>query len=378
MTIKAILWKHDVLADGTMNVRIYTYPPKRYYRTGIKVLPSQWDAKRGRVKNHPRAEVLNNKIQVEINEHTDRLLTGRVGGQSVLAFLELFISEIEKGLHDISNVSTIKNYQSTEKRLKQYTFTSGRDDLFFADVSANWYADFCRWLVDHGNCGPAGVTKHTKIIKKIMRVALERKLHNNTEYQHFKSRRSTSAKIYLSTQEIALLECCPYGDFEHLARERDRFLVSYYLLMRFGDSLLIRRENAYQDAGQWFYRYISEKTGVPVVVPIKPAALAILERRGWNFNHDTNQEANRHIKQAAAAAGINTMTTEGTRSGPKWQFVTTHTARRSAATNMALAGVQIDTIAKLGGWDRISTLKTYLRASGVDIAKAAARLDFFK
>lgn len=285
MTIKAIRWKHDALADGTMNIRIYTYPPKKYYRTGIKVLSSQWGSKRGRVKNHPRAAVLNNHIQTAINEHTDRLLTGRIGGQSVLAFLELFISEIEKGLHDIK-LSTGRNYNSSLKRLRQYVFSNGRGDLFFTEVTTNWYADFCRWLVDHDDCSAAGVTKHTKILKKIMRVSQERKLHTNTEYQLFRSKRGTTNKIYLTPQEIVSLEQCQYGDFDHLARERDRFLVSYYLLMRFGDSVLISRENAYQEGRQWFYRYVSEKTNIPVVIPIKPAAMAIIElmRSFWYWN----------------------------------------------------------------------------------------------
>ncbi|MCB0653995.1 MAG: tyrosine-type recombinase/integrase [Saprospiraceae bacterium] len=57
--------------------------------------------------------------------------------------------------------------------------------------------------------------------------------------------------------------------------------------------------------------------------------------------------------------------------GPKWKFVTTHTARRSAATNLALQNVNIKIIADLGGWTDIRTLRSYLRASGLDSALVA-------
>ncbi|HMQ59190.1 MAG TPA: tyrosine-type recombinase/integrase [Flavilitoribacter sp.] len=41
---------------------------------------------------------------------------------------------------------------------------------------------------------------------------------------------------------------------------------------------------------------------------------------------------------------------ERKKTGPKWSFVTTHTARRSAATNLYLQGVSLKMIAELGGW----------------------------
>lgn len=378
MTVKAKLWTYQKRADGTADVKIYTYPPKKYHSTGIKVRPADWDAKRGRVRaSHPAAEVLNAKIHRLIGEHTNRLHAGGVGEGSLVAFLALFLDEMEKDMHGI-RPGTRKNYQSTLTRLRQYCQMTGRRDVAFKECTVNWYAEFCRWLADHADCKAAGLAKHTKILKRVLRVAEERDLHANRDYQKFRATRSSTQKIYLRADEVKAMEVLDLGDFPHLARERDRWLVSYYLLMRYGDSVRISREMIHQEGGKWFLRYTSEKTGVPVTVPVKPACLAILERNGWNMGQDTNQEANRHIKQVAAMAGINTPAREGERSGPKWKFVTTHTARRSAATNMALQGVPVSTIAKLGGWDRIATLRAYLRASGLDVARAAADLDFFQ
>ena len=62
----------------------------------------------------------------------------------------------------------------------------------------------------------------------------------------------------------------------------------------------------------------------------------------------------------------------------KWTFVRTHTARRSAATNLAMGGATLDFICKLGDWKKLETLKKYLLASGLDVAMVAAEYEFFR
>lgn len=106
--------------------------------------------------------------------------------------------------------------------------------------------------------------------------------------------------------------------------------------------------------------------------------MQILEKREFNLWGDTNQEANRKLKTIATLAGINTFVQKSERSGPKCLFVTTHTARRSAATNLALQGVNLEIISDLSGWEDVQTLRTYLRASGIESAVVAKDLAFFK
>lgn len=70
-------------------------------------------------------------------------------------------------------------------------------------------------------------------------------------------------------------------------------------------------------------------------------------------------------------AGGNTPARENGVTAPKWTFVRTHTARRSAATNLALLGVPLDFIAKLGGWKKLDVLKKYLLVTRMEVAKVA-------
>jgi len=57
--------------------------------------------------------------------------------------------------------------------------------------------------------------------------------------------------------------------------------------------------------------------------------------------------------------------------------VTTHTARRSAATNALLKKMRLKEIADLGGWNDLSTLDIYLRADLMTTAENVSDHDFF-
>jgi hypothetical protein len=102
--------------------------------------------------------------------------------------------------------------------------------------------------------------------------------------------------------------------------------------------------------GRTCYRNVAEKTAHDSFVPVSPVALVILEAREFDLSGGANQDSNRKLKMITALAGINTnMANGGDGITPKSALVTTHTARRSAATNLLLDGVPISEIMQLGG-----------------------------
>lgn len=391
MKVKAVLWTYAPMTNGACDVKIYAFADgrKRYYSTGISVQPEHWDTAKAAVrKSCPGWQSMNAVIQKCILEATETILKkGRLpDGQkrtengSFLRFAATYIDEVRKGLHPIKE-STCRNYAYTLKRLEQYCAHVGAGDLGFDDITLDFYFRFSAFLCDHHGCNKPGISKHVKQIKKWMGEALSRKLHNNLDFREraFRVYKHTSSnKIYLSAEEIAAIEQLELASMPALERERDRFLVSYYFLMRYSDSVRIRRDHFFQDGEAWYYRSIAQKTGKEIVLPVKPAALELLEKHNFNLSGDTNQEANRKLKMIASMAGINSVVQEGERTGPKCNFVCTHTARRSAATNLALQNTSLKLIADLGGWERVETLRLYLRASGIDSAKAAKDLPFFQ
>lgn len=387
-----MLWTNHVREDGTCRIMIYTYAngKKKYYNTGIHVKPENWSVSKEGVIGLPQyvKNRINAAIETRKRKYADKLTEGvpvdrleeedEQTAESLVDFLKLYIKEIELGLHDISS-STLKSYQSVLRRVEEFCEDYGISDLSFDDIDLKWYAHYYSWTKEK-KLGKTSFDKVIKIFKKIMRVAFERDLHQNTIYlnpEFSRKRKAKGDKVFLTTGEIEKLENLDLETMEHLARERDRFLISYYFMMRWEDSTRINESAIIEHCGL-NYSYTAGKTGIQCIVPISSKAKALMEARNYQFGADSNQKANFKIKEICMLAGITQIVEQGRERGPKFKFVTTHTARRSAATNLYLEGMDLETIARIGGWKQLQTLKLYLRASGMEVAQNAKKFRFFK
>ena len=213
-------------------------------------------------------------------------------------------------------------------------------------------------------------------------MAYQRGLHENQIFdnpQFKRGRQKSGGKIYLNKEEINQLEKIDLSSMPGLDLERDRFLISYYFIMRWEDSTLINKQHFFEDSkGNLHMSYISKKTKTQAILPVSTKAKQLLEKRNYSFGGHTNQYANRAIKDIASMAGINQVIQQGDKVAPKFRFVTSHTARRSAATILYLDGMDLETLSKLGGWADLQVLRIYLRASGLEVAQNAKGFDFFQ
>ena len=389
MNFRRVLWTGYKRSDGTCDVKIYVRTPegKKYYSTDIKIEPKYWKKNIGEVKpDHPMAELYNSKINALKMELEHYFRSGgtfdgwgdhkKIGSGSLLSFLENFIEEATDGKHGLT-AGTVRGYKGLLLRLRQFAEKSGKQDFKFSEIDMGWLNKFWDMLLSQGCAMEGGIGNHTKRLKRIMKTAGEKGLHNNMAYETFKVYvQPYSNKIYLNESEIQAMEDVVLSAV--LDKERIRFLIAYYFLLRYSDVVRINKKHFFTNGGKHFFRIKHQKTKNEVVIPVKPNAQRLLEQVDYNLGYTANPVANRNIKLVAAMAGINDIVKQGDESSPKSQFVTFHTARRSAATNLYLSGVSTKLIADLGGWTNEKTLKVYLRASGLDSAFMASDLDFFK
>jgi site-specific recombinase XerD len=394
MNFKPILWTYEPRKDGSCAVKIYG--KKKYFQTGVAVDPQQWDDKNGKVlRAHPLHAQMNALIHAKILELEKNLLEGnelptktnlkaqaaQAKKSNIVEFIQVHIDEVAKGVHEVSP-GTLAHYESLILRLTQFTQYRGVPHWTWSDINLSWYGDFWQFL--HQSFGiqkTGGFANHIKFLKKFMTLAKREKLHQNEVHYEpeFKVHKSKEQKIYLTEQEVDTIENLDLSTMTWLEVERDRWMVCYYFLLRYQDGQdHIRRENFFASGNRFFFRYDAQKTKINATIPVKPKVLELLEKYNYKLPKTTNQEANRKIKMIASIAGINTLTQENGKKGPKCSFVRTHTTRRSAATNLAMQGVPLDFIAKLGGWKKLETLKKYLLASGLDVAMVAAEYEFFR
>lgn len=380
MTVRAVLWTYKPRKDGSCNIKLYVQSngKKTYLKTPFHAHPKEWDDRKERLKlTVPLAKKINAALIKMINEEKGKLIGAN---SSLIELIENYIEDCKAGREDLRQ-GTWKKFITLRNHLRKYADRYELQDISFEDIDLTFYDSFTRHLRENG-CGRSGVGGQIKVLKKFMHLGLDRGLHENRAFQakSFKAEKvRPTDKIYLTPDEIEALASLDLNHRPGLARERDRFLVSYYLVLRYSDSILINQGSITYMDGDAFYKNTAVKTGTTSIVPIKPAALEIIRRNNYDLSGDTNQEANRKLKVLAAMAGINQdLSKPGKGFLPKSSLVTTHTARRSAATNLLLSGVPMSEIMQLGGWKYEQTLKQYLLAGGIKLAKLSAKREFFR
>ena len=397
MTFKNVLWTYKPKNDGTCNVKIYVYDPSwtspKHYKTDIYVLPNEWNESKCLVKNHHLEKLYNAKIKEKRNEIETHFLNGgtiRSYEMKALGFSlidlgkkvinERQIEDEKKGIIKLAE-NTLKGYRTTVKHLTAYATYLGVNDISFDSVTFKFYRNFRNFLIaETGAKKPNGYGKYIKNLIRLMKYGQFLELHSNEAYKKFVADKGGEEnKTYLTKEETTLLENLDLTFNKTLERERDRWLIQFYFLFRYVDiTTKLKKESVFKNDDGFFLRIFHQKTKNEVVIPIGARAEELLLKYDFDFNFSSNVESNRHIKTICALAGINAPWWMEEVCHPKSMVVENHTARRSGATQMFLDGVSLAIIAKIGGWKTEKSLRSYLRASGLDIAIAAQHLDHFK
>lgn len=411
MGLKVVLWKSQEKLKGepgshTIKLYVKSGGSKHAY-VGLKlyVKKDDFNKRSGRVKDtHANAALINSKISAAYNRmenllHSNPNLSTKEiiaeykkspdaqTGDSVIKFFAQFIKDCENGVRlykarKRSN-ATIKSYKTTYNQLKLF-----RPDLTFNQINNAFYNEYTSYLQNErkedGVTMPGldinSVGNRIKNLKLVLREANEAGKYHGFEHtkKYFAVPKEETDSIYLTEDEIQKIIDLDLSKHPHLQQERDRFLISYFFLFRYSDSIRVDKAMLFENGGRKFFRMRSQKTSVPVILPIKPIALEILERNNYSFQSTTNQQSNEKLKEIGEMAGIENEVLVKNKRGPKWNWITTHTARRSGATHLYLARVDEKMIMMLGGWKKAETLRSYIRVKEEENAMIAADLPFFK
>jgi integrase len=216
-----------------------------------------------------------------------------------------------------------------------------------------------------------------------MNYAFERNLTTNIAYKsgRFTVPREKVTTIYLTKDELTAMYKLDLSKEPRLEQVRDLFLFGCFTGLRFSDYSKVKPE--YIDFNGGIIDIPTQKTDELVSIPILPIAKAILTKyRGKTANSlpnsISNQKFNKYLKEVAVRLPeLQNITTDEyfiqgkkiSRTYHKWQKVSTHTARRSFATNMIMEGVPTQIVMKITGHKSESSFQTYLKMSPRDNAK---------
>ena len=297
-----------------------------------------------------------------------------------LAFLADFIERSKTGTRLASKgkpiaPSTIKSYTTTKHCLEKYEQYYNRK-VDFENMDMVFYNDFTKYLTLVLRQSANYIGKHIKIIKSVLNEATELGFNKNVS---FKSRGFTAVNeetetVYLPEHELTEIAALDLSEIPRLDKVRDLFLIGCYTGLRFSDLSTLRSEHI--KAGMITITAI--KTGKPVVIPVHRTVRNIMKKYGGQLPKAiSNQKTNEALKEITKKVKVlkKEVSISGTKAGvlvaktiPKHDLVTTHTARRSFATNQFLAGIPTITIMAITGHKTEKAFMRYIKVAPTEHA----------
>lgn len=307
------------------------------------------------------------------------------GVKSFFEFIEEFIEKAPARLQKNGKPVCYKmqrEYSRTFHYLKEFAKHQGKEPDFI-DIDLDFYNEFIDFLTHREKViklkngkekkvfglSTNTVGKKIQTLKIFLNAATDKGLNQNLKFKtKFYAISEDSETIYLTTDDLNKLWEFDLSNNDKLERVRDLFLVGCWTGCRFGDYKQINPYNI-RDG---FIHIEQEKTGNRVIIPVHPVVNAIIEKYNGNLPKViSNQKFNEYLKVVAQKAGLNESIEKSiTRGGlrvkkryPKYDLVSSHTARRSFATNLYKQGFPSQSIMKITGHKTEQAFLRYIRVT---------------
>ncbi|HTN09239.1 site-specific integrase [Agriterribacter sp.] len=260
-----------------------------------------------------------------------------------------------------------KGYKTTYNHLVEFSKKADKK-LDFDNIDLDFHHEFSKYLTAQ-DFSLNYIGTHIKRIKAVMADATRKKINTNMEYAsaHFIKTSEEADTIYLNDTELQEIESLELD--EKLDNVRDLFLIGAYTGLRFSDFSILKPSNI----ADGFIRIKQVKTGDPVTIPVHPVVKKILAKRNGALPRAiSNEKLNEYLKKVCAETeslkkmGSHSITKGGRKDvtdTQKFNLVTTHTARRSFATNEYLHGTPTITIMAITGHKTEKSFLKYIRIS---------------
>lgn len=358
--------------------------------TGLKVRPEDWDAVKKRMKRSSDYHRIENEIlsQWEASALKNVNMV-QMGGGDIHDIKNAILLDMGRD-SDVKDRTLFMPYYlrwsttTTTRRMANrgmlYSYNLfkeylGKREPSFSDITNRLIEGYIEWMAARG-LNPNTRGNHVKRIKTVMREAYDEGLHDNNDFKKFRKEQERVQNIYLTDDEIAAIEDLSLVGLK--AKVRDIFIVACHTALRFSDCIRLRPEDVRD--GVIYQKQL--KTNEDVVIPCHPKVMEVLMRYD-GMPKVSQQKVNSIIKDVCREAGIKDIigirrhAQREAQYCEKWELVTTHTARRSAATNMYKAGIPVMAIMKITGHTTQRIFMEYIKVSREENAEMLKDNPFF-
>lgn len=274
--------------------------------------------------------------------------------------------------------NTLKAYKTTKHHLQKFA-RECKYPVSFDSINLDFYYRFTDYLKKKGLAGNS-IGKDIKNIKTFMREAVDMDLTDNLQFEKskFTVTKEETFAVYLTTDEIIKLYHFGLSNNKRLEQVRDLFVFGCLVGLRYSDYSDIKPENIKEIDGEKYIDIRAKKTGNRVVIPCNPIVLDIFKKYSHMPNRLpkslSNQKFNEYVKEACQAAGLNEKgRLESNRELELWEAVSSHTARRSFATNLYNEAFPILDLMKITGHKTEKSFLNYIKINENDAAKRLSK-----
>lgn len=270
--------------------------------------------------------------------------------------------------------ATLKTYRTTLGHLKAFEKVDG-DKIEFDTITLDWFYRFMTYLRSEG-LKTNSLAKNIGVLKVFMSEGIELGYHSNYAFRmkRFGVSQELVDTAYLSEDEVLKIYNCDVSHNINLENVRDAFVIACLSGLRYSDFSTLKPEHFQDIGGELFIRKVTQKTREEVIIPLHDIVLEILEK--YKQRQDSlpkvpcNPVFNKQIKVVARMAGL---TEKGKlESMPEkefWECISSHTGRRTFATNAYLSNVPTLDVMRITGHRTEKAFLRYVRLSKLHAAQ---------
>lgn len=274
--------------------------------------------------------------------------------------------------------STIKTYKTVVNKLLQYQKYCNVT-LHWDSFNLSFYYDFLHFYTSVQGYHTNGFGRAIRILKGILNDSFDKNIHQNTSYKHknFKVLSEEVNNIYLTEDELQRIISLDLSYNKTIQSVRDTFIIGCYTGLRFSDISSINKEHVSNNTIKIKTQKTDQWVTIPLLEPVRN--IMLLYRLSPNgFPHVCNSlTMNKYLKQIGELAGLKDIIIKVRSKGktrveqrlPKYQLITTHTARRSFATNLFKKGVPSRVIMLITGHKTEKSFNSYIKINSDENAE---------
>lgn len=333
------------------------------FQTGKKIEPENWDNGKQQAKGKTtEAKLLNtylsqlrNKVYLKEIELMQRgfLITARLLRDAVVdkveALNEKTLFQVFSEHNEEQGKMIGKGISKSTHWLSEYTYRLlkehveqkyKRSDLYLRELNIGFIQAFHTFLRTDKGMAQNSSTKHLKLLKKIINVAVANSYMTFNPFMTYKVEREPVEIDFLDEEELRRIINFD-TPLPRLERAKDMFLFGCFTGLSYIDIKTLAPEHFERDgAGRIWIKKRRVKTGVLSRIPLLPIAKMILDKyRGGEklLPIQDPADVNKYLKDIAILCNIN-------------KRITFHTSRHTFASTVTLANnISLEIVSKMLG-----------------------------